>query len=580
MALGGSSGGRASSGAIKAGEAFFQVNGDDKGIREVLSKNISRVKQFASTIRNIGIASAGIGASILAPMTAVFSSSLNRASDAQKLATRLGSTTESVTALGYAAEAAGVQQEDFVKAAEKMQDAALKAAKGGTDQAASLQLLGTNAQDFARMKMEDKFLLVASSLEKMTNPLEQSMLLSGLFGDEFGKLLPLFKQGKGGIQALLAEASKVGSVINSDDAKSALEINKELHKAWTSAKNVLYEVGLAVLGFNGEIKEGTAYLLDMLKSIREFIRENRQLILTIFLVAAGVTAGGIALAAFGLAINGIIAGIGGLIAIGTTLLGIVFSPLVLKIVAVSAAVVALTYAFTEFTETGQIVKQEFLSAWNDIKNAFTSAYEGIVNALKKGDLALAGEIAMAALEVAWLAGIEFLTKQWIKFKNVVIDVWMDIKDTFDNLVLGLQIAYIAVTEGVDEAKKQGKELGKVLDDMFEEEKKDRGKFRDNQINEARGRLEEAKKRLEALNKKAAEPKEKVPERTPETEALRQKLALSLGDSVKGVFTSADFKGSLGLGKANEAAKKQYEISKQQLAVLIDINKRIEPGVFQ
>lgn len=580
MALSGNTGGSASAGAIKAGEAFFEITGRDAEIRKLLAVNVERVKAFARTIQNVGIGAAGVGAAIFTPLAAVFKSSLDRAADTGKLATRLGTTTEILSSLGYAAEASGVQVEDWVKAAEKMQQAALQAAKGGTDQAAALELLGTNAQDFANMKLEDKFLLVAKAVEGINNPLEKQMLLSGLFGDEFGKLLPLFSKGREGIKALMAEASQVGAVINSDDARAAVEINKDLNRVWASAKNTVFELGLSVLNLGGNIKDGTSYILQYLQMIRDFIRSNREAIATVALIAAGVIAGGLALAAFGIALQGVIGAVTGLVAIGTTLIGIVFSPLALKIAVISALIAGLTYAFLTFTETGRQVKSEFISAWNDIKNAFTDAYTGIVNALMKGDLALAGEIAMAGLEVAWKAGLNFLTQQWVKFKKLIIDGWLEITDAVENMVLGFQVAFTFLSEGKEAAMKIGNELGKQLDDMKREDEKRRNEFRQNQLEEAKGNLEDAKKRLRELNEKAAIPKEKPAPNPIEEEAVRRRMAIQLGDSVKGTFASADFKGALGLGKANEAAKKQYEIAKQQLAVLNDINKKIVPGVFQ
>jgi hypothetical protein len=583
MALGGNTGGGVSSGAIKAGEAFFGINGDDSKLRAVLSKNVQRVKVFASTIKNIGLGAAGIGASIFTPLLATFSSSLDRAADAAKLATRLGTTTEVISSLGYAAQASGVEMEDFTKAAEKMQQAALQAAKGGVDQAVALQLLGTNAQDFANMKLEDKFLLVADAIEKIQNPMEKSLILSGLFGDEFGKLLPLFSKGRAGIKGLIAEASFVGSVINSDDAKQAVEINRELNKAWIAMKNVLFEVGLSVIGFNGPIKEGTAYILDTLKIIRDWIRENRQLIATIFLVSAGVVAGGAALAAFGFAITGIISGFSAIIAVGTTIIGAIFTPLTLKIIAITAAAVGLIYAFTTFTESGRQVKSAFLETWNTVKSAFFDAYEGIVAALQKGDLSLAGEIAVTALEVAWQAGMLHLTQQWVKFKDTVVDGFRSIQSLANDMILGFEVMFIAFTEGWDKAIQHGKMVGEQLDKMAEQQKKDADLFRGKQVEDAKARLEEAKNKLKELNKRAMEPKkEKVDagKVAEEADRVRMRLEMSLGDSVKGTFTSADFKGALGLGKANEAAKKQYEIMKQQLAVLIDINKKVAPGAFQ
>jgi len=560
MALGGNIGGAAiGAAAIKAGEAFFEITGSDEKFKKILKDNFGRLQLFASKVQKIGLVSAGLGAAIFAPLAAVFRSSLDRAADTGKLAERLGTTTESLSSLGYAAEASGVQVEDWVKAAEKMQQAALQAAKGGTDQAASLELLGTNAQDFANMKLEDKFLLVAKAVEGIKNPLEKQMLLAGLFGDEFGKLLPLFSKGRDGIKALMAEAGQVGAVINSDDARAAIDINKDLNKVWASAKNTVFELGLAVLNLGGNIKDGTSFAMIYLTMIREFIRNNRQLIATIALVAGGLAIGGTAFIAIAFAIKGVIAIIGGLIAIGSSLIAGLFTPL-------GAAVAALAVAFA--------------ANWSSIRDGFMEAWDGIVGALQKGDLALAGEIAMAGLEVAWKLGLSKLTEAWVAFKRFIIDQWMSLQSLFEEAVAGIQTTFIWATEGRKAAEDFAEGVGQQLRKMKEAEKADREAFRQQQIEEAKGNLADARERLRQLAEKGKAQKPEVKVDPKEEEALRRKLAISLGDSVKGTFHSADFTGALARGKANEYAKKQYEVQKQQLAVLNDINKKVGQPAFQ
>jgi methyl-accepting chemotaxis protein len=173
MALGGNSSGGTSAGAIKAGEAFFKITGDDQELRKLLNKNIDRIKRFGQTIRNIGIGVAGAGGLVLAPLVGLFKTSLDKAANTEKLAQRLDSTAESISRVGYAADITGVQIEDWVKAAEKMNEAALKSAKGGVDQSIAFLKMGVSAQDFVKMGLEDKLLLVADALEKAENPLEK-----------------------------------------------------------------------------------------------------------------------------------------------------------------------------------------------------------------------------------------------------------------------------------------------------------------------------------------------------------------------------------------------------------------------
>jgi hypothetical protein len=613
MALGGNSGGGTSAGAIKAGEAFFKITGDDQELRKLLNKNIDRIKRFGQTIRNIGIGVAGAGGLVLAPLVGLFKTSLDKAANTEKLAQRLDSTAESISRVGYAADITGVQIEDWVKAAEKMNEAALKSAKGGVDQSIAFLKMGVSAQDFVKMGLEDKLLLVADALEKAENPLEKAQILSGLFGDEFGKLIPLFKGGRDGLRDMLAEASQVGSVINSDDAKQALQINKELNKVWISLKSVLYEIGISVLGFGDSIKEGTDTILNILSAIREWIKENRVIVTTIASITIGITVAGIALATFGFAITGIIAGLTALMAIGVAIISVVFSPFMLKIVAITAAIAGIIYVFTEFTSAGNDLKNSLVTAFHGIVETFQVAFGGILDALKKGDLALAGKIAMVGLQAAWQEGIMFLTDVWIKFKGFFVDVFRDavaaIRTIWTNVYAWLMdktvwvigkilenIGAVTDTFGItDDLEKQAQDMRRVAREDVERERADREKeiakerakqqaesdaFRASQRQEAMNKLNALKIELAGLAKQAAAPKEDAIGIRMKEEEIKRKDMERLGDSVRGLFTSADYKGALGLGKANDYAKKAYEVQKEALKQLVQINQKLDPVKFE
>ncbi len=159
-------------------------------------------------------------------------------------------------------------------------------------------------------------------------------------------------------------------------------------------------------------------LIDAEKAFAKFIEENQAVVqaigavvgigATLAAVLAGVAAvvSGVSavlgpLAAGFSALAGIVTGAFGLIAAAVTF---VLSPIGLVIAAIAALMYVALELGTVFRNLGQLISQ----AWG-----------GIMDAFRAGDLALAWDIALAGLKIAWL-----------EFKNWFMGVWDDIPGFF------------------------------------------------------------------------------------------------------------------------------------------------------
>lgn len=100
----------------------------------------------------------------------------------------------------------------------------------------------------------------------------------------------------------------------------------------------------------------------------------------------------------------------------------------------------------------------------------------------------------------------------------------------------------------------------------------RDKAREADLAAAKADLDKFKGVLGKLVQKALP---EVEEKPWEKEAKKKALADSFGDAVRGTFGSADYKGLLGIGPANDAAKEAAKQRKEMVKQLVEANKKLE-----
>lgn len=616
MAVGGSGGGggKASGSAIKAGEAFVELSAKDKGVKDVLNSIGEKFKKAGKMFTGIGLGLAAGGTAVLAPLLGLFKEAIERADGIQDVADRMDATTEAVSRLGYAAELSASSLEDIEGANNILTKAMAAASQGSKEQIDAFDKLGLSAQDLSEMDVDERFLKIAEGLDEIQDPLEKDAVLFGIFGKSALKLRPLFKDGAEGLKALYTEAERAGAVLSSDDAAKAAKAMDSLDRIVKATKYTFLEIGMSLLGFTDQLENSSFTIIDFLSHIRNFIKENRQVIVTVAAVAAGVIAAGLTITAFGLAISAVVTGITTLITVGSTVLGVVFSPLLIKIALITAAFVGLSYVLMELTGT----TGDFINAFDSIKGIITDTFEAVLNALKASNFELAGQILVLAFATAGAEIALVFTKMWVGIKNTFVEAFHDIiflfksywndastwlKNVFADLGGFLLKTMVKVFDLLREPlKKIGIQLGlegftdKIIDQATEEIKKehrkenvdkarelneglDRGrenrkKFRENQILEAEDEVNKFKRALRQLIDKANEPidKEWGGGGDWSTNAMQ-----TLADAVRGTFQSADFRSALGIGKGDKIGKDQLKEQQKTNDKLDDLLGMVENG---
>lgn len=603
MAIGGNSGGggKASSNAIKAGEAFYEISADDSKLKQTLNNVADRLKKTASIMRGVGIGAMVAGTAVLAPLLALFKEAAERADSIQDVADRMNASTEAVSKLGYAAEFSAASLGDIERGNALLTKSALAAQKGTEAQAKAFEKIGISAEQFLDMDVDERFLAIAEAYDAAGSEAEKSALLFSIFGKSAIALRPLFQNGAEGLREWFNEAEKVGAVINRDDAQKAAKTMDAYDRSIKSIKYTLLEVGMSFLGFSGSIEEGSQAFASILKGIREFVKENRQAIAIIAAIAAGVIALGAALTAIGFIIPALVTGITTLTTVGVAVIGFVFSPLALKIAIITAAVVVLTaivvgltYAFLKLTGVGAILGEMFSGLWD----TFKTTIGGILAAMMKGDFKLAGDIAMVGLQVAISQGILTLTKLWNKFKANFVDGWhasimfvkMAFVGFFDSIKLALVRTLTFIIEqfqkvaravgGEDILKNMGIDTGEMLNrlrgeeakieqtlkdkmqpirDEFDKEQRVRDESRKKDEQAAEDELNKFRMLLEHMTAQANAREERQKKEREDMGMRPDIIADKLATAVRGTFRSADYRGALAIGPANPEMKKQTKL---------------------
>lgn len=616
----------ASGDAIKAGEAFVELNADDRKFRSILDKNAARFRKFAAGLRNVGVGAVALGSTILAPLVGATVASLKLLDSINDISERTNSSAESVSRLAYAAKLSASSIED-VEAANKVLTRSTLAAKDGSEeQAAAFKKMGITAEDFLELEMDEKFLKIAQGLDQLTTQEEKARFLTALLGKSAANLIPLLSEGEDGLRKLFAEAEELGAVVKSEDAKKAAIAMDNFDKVLTSLKATMIEVGLSVLSLGDNTEDGLKTAMLYLKMVRDWIKENKKLVAIVAIVGATLVVVGIAGVALGIIISGLVIIFKGFVAI-LSVVAFFFSPIGLLVIAIAAGVAVLVVqlyylgkAFFETTELGQKLARVLGDSFKRMGEVFKLAFEGIFAALGKGDFDLVGKILSKTFEIAWMEikllsfeaimtiinflmdgfddAIMVIKVNWIaalttvkKFvlqllldimhklvalanaqaallKEIGIDVKIEvIGKPIADLMQGIQTAIDKLEK--DKIKVQAEVIAEV--DKAKEQRALIADFAIKDMNEKIGAQKFALKNL-VVQAQLKQPDEKqfpiapMPHAPPKRDKLGRPINIdatinTLGDSAKGVFSSADYQSSLALGEANSVAKRQLEINK-------------------
>lgn len=202
------------------------VAGMDKAARES--------EQWRNKVKkDLEVAGKALAAFSVVAVTALgvwIKNSIDAADEASKAAAAAGVQIESLTGLQYAADLAGVANEELNSSLARFNKTIDQASRGSKLQAQAFEDIGISIRDASgEIKDVDTLLLeVADKFSGYEDGAAKAALAQELFGRSGTKLIPLLNSGSAGILELTEQAQRLGLVLDQETASAAEEFNDSL----------------------------------------------------------------------------------------------------------------------------------------------------------------------------------------------------------------------------------------------------------------------------------------------------------------------------------------------------------------
>jgi len=372
-----------------------------------------------------------------------------------KMSGRVGTSVEFLSALSHAAAIGGTDINTLENGIKRLARSAYDAGNGSKEASDAFAELGVSATDGNGNLKETEQLFRESvgALGNVENATKKAALAQVLFGRAGTKMLPMLKDGADGMNAVMEEAKALGLVMSTEDATAAAELTDSWTRLVSIFKSSIFFIG-------GQLAPMLTDLADRVKVIGppiiDWIKNNRELIVTVFKVGAGIMAAGAALLTLGslLIFGG--AALGGLATLAVTagsmitgLAGIVMA-FVSPIGAVVIALAGLATWFVTSTDTGAAALAWLGDAFGGLKNRALASFGAIGKAMAGGELKLAAKVLWLALKAEWIKGTAFIMEEWATittgFKIMIADFNASAATAFTNMWAGLESGFVHSTD--------------------------------------------------------------------------------------------------------------------------------------
>lgn len=196
-----------------------------------------RSKEMAASIdkafKVVGGAALAAGAAFLAMTKSVIDSADNMA----KAARSIGISTESLSALQYAADMSGVSAEELNASLARLN-------RGAADGNKAFDAMGISVRDAqGNLKATDDLLKeVSDRFASYRDGAEKSALAQELFGRSGAQLISFLNEGSEGLSKMQQEAEKLGIIIGTDLAKNSEVFNDNLTRIQKSVMGLVVDI--------------------------------------------------------------------------------------------------------------------------------------------------------------------------------------------------------------------------------------------------------------------------------------------------------------------------------------------------
>ena len=205
------------------------------------------LKTVGKSLANVSKKAAIMGGVAATAFTAITVSNLKTIDSLSKTASKIGTTTEALSALRYVAKLSGVETTTLDMAMQRFTRRLSEAAKGTGEAKGALKELNINAGDLLKLPLDEQMLVLSDRFEKAGTSADKVRLAMKLFDSEGVALVNTLGLGAEEMKALMQEAETLGLVMSQDAANGVAKANDAFFKLTSLFKGMSQQMtaGLA-----------------------------------------------------------------------------------------------------------------------------------------------------------------------------------------------------------------------------------------------------------------------------------------------------------------------------------------------
>lgn len=247
-----------------------------QGFKSVLSaaqKTADGVKQTLSAAFNTSKYIAGGAIAGGAALGALVKQGMDAGDKMDKMSKRTGLSAEMLSKLSFAAGQSGTDIDVLEKGVMRLAKNANDAANGLSTPVRAFDALGISFKSSTgELKSTEQLLLESvDALSAMANETERAAVAQDLFGRAGKELIPLLKEGPTGFNALMTEASELGTVWNNQTAKAAADLTDSVGRLRQIVSGLSQDFNNEVIPVVTQVTEG---FVAWYKANRELVSNN------------------------------------------------------------------------------------------------------------------------------------------------------------------------------------------------------------------------------------------------------------------------------------------------------------------
>lgn len=285
---------------LKLSGASYSLGLNNDGFINGLKKAELALSSWGEAIKNHGRMVASAGALMMAPFVGALSSATSFAREITRISQQTGLSVESLSVLDTVASLTGNSLQQLANVYLKLEDSAGKLYRGNQEAANAFGELRLTWQQVKAMDPASLFTTVIDRLAELKDPTDRVRIGFALFGEQFREVLPLLNEGSAKLAELRAKIDKFQLKTSKEDISLLKEFGDSTTLLWASMRQLGIEVAVQVVPVARMLMEVVA---NGIMSFRQWIRENGNLVRSIFTGALAFTAYGASMLALGLTIK-------------------------------------------------------------------------------------------------------------------------------------------------------------------------------------------------------------------------------------------------------------------------------------